>query len=534
MNLRRLGAVVCVGLLWLTCAAELDAAAATIVFGTGFEKSQGYDLNLPLSGQDGWEDNGFSGHGIVTNFFNSSDQQAYIGFAFPTNRQDDYEVWRPVHFDPLTSQLPQVSFSVTFAIFGSTTTNHDDFRWSLVTTNGDRLFSVDFDGTDHTVNYALDSGNFFSTGISYAERTEYHLGITVNFARNLWSATLDEIPIVLGQPITTTGSALSLGYIAVRWVPRPDQSVGDDFMVFDDYEITAEPDLASPSTVIFFTSFEASEGYQLDALAGQNGWLNVGSGGNGIITNFFEGEMQTAYLGFNPPTNGEPVSVLTRRINYLAAPGQPPRLHFSALMAVYDSTTTNGGAFAWAFVNADGKRLFTIVFDETDHGVSFLLDDDSGSKATGQSFKTATAYTLNIDMDLAGNRWSATLEGALLATNQPITTRNSALTLGIISPVWLIRNPAAPGDDFMIFDRVRLSAEMAPGPTLVLQPLSPGGLVLVRLLGEPGVQYSIEASSDLQMWAPVKTLSSSNGISDFVDTAAPLFLKRFYRARRVL
>ena len=495
---------------------------------------KGYDLNQTVGGQDAWEDNGFTGHGIVTNFFDSSDQQAYIGFAFQTNRQDNYEVRRPVHFDPLTSQLAQVSFSVRLAIFGSTTTNHDDFRWSLLTTNGDRLFSVDFDGIAHTINYALESGSFVPTGVSYAERTEYHLGITMNFARNLWSATLDEIPIVLGQPITTAASELSLGYIAARWVPRPDQSVGDDFMVFDDYEIAAEPDPASPSTVVFFTSFEASEGYQLQTLAGQNGWSNAGSGGSGIITNFFEGEMQTAYLGFSPPTNGETVSILTRGINYLAAPGQPSRLHFSALMAVYDSTTTNGGAFAWAFANADRKKLFTVVFDETDHGVSFLLDDDSGRKATGQSFQTATAYTLNIDMDLAGNRWSATLEGALLATNQPITTLNSALTLGAINAFWLIRNPEAPGDDFMIFDRLQLSAEMAPRPTLLLQPVSSGGPVLLRLLGEAGVQYSIEASPDLQTWTPLKTLSSSDGISDFVDNAAPLLLKRFYRARRLL
>ncbi|MEO8427556.1 MAG: hypothetical protein ABI651_10645, partial [Verrucomicrobiota bacterium] len=532
MNLRKLVLVVCVGLLWMSCAAKLDAAVPTIIFSAGFESSQGYDLDQPLSGQNGWEDNGFTAQGIVTNFFDSSDQQAYIGFAFQTNRQDYHEVRRPVHFDPLTSQLAQVSFSVRLAIFDSTTTNHDDFRWSLVTTNGDRLFSVDFDGSAHTVNYALETGGFVSTGVSYAERTEYHLGITMNFARNLWSATLDEIPIVLGQPITTAGSKLSLGYIAARWVPRPDQSVGDDYMVFDDYEITAEPDLASPSTPIFFTSFEFSEGYQLATLAGQNGWLNSGSGGNGIVTNFFEGEKQTAYLGFGAPTNGEPVSVVLRPIHYLAAPGQPPRLHFSTLMAVYDSTTTNGGAFAWAFINADGKKLFTVVFDDTDHSIGFLLDDDSGRKATGQSFQPATAYTLNIDMDLAVNRWSASLEGVLLATNQPITTLKSALTLGSINAFWLIRHPTAPGDDFMIFDRLQLSAETAPRPTLLLQPLSSGGPVLLRLFGEAGIQYSIEASLDLQTWTPIKTISSSDGVSEFVDNAASVLLKRFYRARR--
>src|SRR5580765_6609135 len=62
--------------------------------------------------------------------------------------------------------------------------------------------------------------------------------------------------------------------------------------------------LTTAQTLVFSTGFEVSEGYDEGfTLVGQNGWVSSGSGGNGILTNFFEGEGQQGFIGFTSPTN---------------------------------------------------------------------------------------------------------------------------------------------------------------------------------------------------------------------------------------
>ena len=70
----------------------------------------------------------------------------------------------------------------------------------------------------------------------------------MDFAKNLWTAYLDDQVIAVKQPITTVNSALNLRSIAVAWVLNDVSSPGDNFMIFDDYTVTAEAPLA-PSIV---------------------------------------------------------------------------------------------------------------------------------------------------------------------------------------------------------------------------------------------------------------------------------------------
>lgn len=53
----------------------------------------------------------------------------------------------------------------------------------------------------------------------------------------------------------------------------------------------------------------------------------------------------------------------------------------------------------------------------------------------------------------------------------------------------------------------------------------------LRLEGEPGVQYVIEASSALLSRTPVATITSQTGIAEFVDQQATALSERFYRLR---
>ena len=230
-------------------------AQSTNVYATGFERSDGFDTRLTLIGQDGWTGTDVNGNGLVTNFFVNTtphlpfgQQQAFVGFYPLTNADGTLNVWRPLNFDPIAAGLPIVTFSVTMAIYDSTnTTNRDFFRWSVYNSDndGDRLFSLEFDNGDTTIYYQGDDGVFVPTGFAFErsgrEDKHYDLVVTMDFAHNLWSATFNDVVIVDSKPITTTGLALNLGDIDAVWVNRDLGLYGNNYMVFDNYSVTAEP-----------------------------------------------------------------------------------------------------------------------------------------------------------------------------------------------------------------------------------------------------------------------------------------------------
>ncbi len=197
------------------CGAEAELSG---IYFSGFERSEGFDPLRTLAGQGGWT-------GTDVNGLNA---------------------WRPLNFDPLEAGLPIVTFSVTMAIYDSvTTTNRDCFRWSVynMANGGQRLFTLDFDNLTTNINYKLDLDDdlFVPTGFLFERNGEYDLVVTMNYADNLWSAVLNDFTIVDSQPMTTTNLALNLGDIDAVWINRQIGVYGDNFMVFDNYSVTAEP-----------------------------------------------------------------------------------------------------------------------------------------------------------------------------------------------------------------------------------------------------------------------------------------------------
>src|SRR2546430_13627112 len=230
----------------------------TNIYSTGFEASEGFDDRLTLMGQGGWTgtDTNYSGNGLATNYFDNTNsqqqpfgqQQAFIGFNPLTTADGTLNVWHPLNFDPVAAGLPIVTFSTTMAVYDSSTTaNRDCFRWSIYNTNngGVRLFTIDFDNTTSRINYELDDNQFVWTGFTFENAVptngQYELVVTMNFAENLWSATLNDVLIVDSQRMTTKGSALNLGDIDAVWVNSTLGQPGDNYMVFDNYAVAAEP-----------------------------------------------------------------------------------------------------------------------------------------------------------------------------------------------------------------------------------------------------------------------------------------------------
>jgi hypothetical protein len=291
------------------------------------------------------------------------------------------------------------------------------------------------------------------------------------------------------------------------------------------------------ATIVYSTSFEPAEGYhQGPGLAGQDGWIASGTGGDGIITNGLLGHFQTAYIGFNPPATNEAGHAVAHRLGFNPLQRQLPLVTFSVAMAVFPSTSTNQDWFDWA-VFAANKELFALSFSSGrgNQPISYQVGDGTFVD-TGQTYTNEIAYTLTVTMDFTANQWSAMLDSTLLVTNQLMSaaTGTNDMTLDVVMAEWVFRNPTRPGNDYMVFDDYRITAQPAAsaltGPTLQLASGSPGQVSL-HLLGQPGATYALEASEDLRSWTEIAALPSPDGNWDYTDTTAGSLGQRFYRAR---
>ena len=300
------------------------------------------------------------------------------------------------------------------------------------------------------------------------------------------------------------------------------------------------PARANALTNLYSTHFERTEGYDTTyELVNQQGWVcdTLSVGGNGLFTN--SPGNQAAYVGLfplDPPVDS--ISVW-HPINYSPARERMHLVKFSVSMSIIDSQTTNRNDFQWNVYNLNSNRLFTVDFYNADPSsnprIYYRLDGTNDFQFTGLTFSNGVVYTLGITMDFALERWAATLDGTLLVTNQPITTTGLPLGLGDIDAVWAISNINAPGDDFMVFDNYQVTAEPSPAATarLSISGWSTGGACLLHLTGPSGLRYAIDAANNWHQWTALKTNTVTDGSFDLIDTTAPLFSKRFDRARLV-
>jgi hypothetical protein len=288
-------------------------------------------------------------------------------------------------------------------------------------------------------------------------------------------------------------------------------------------------------TNLFSTQFESAQGYNPNLnLAGQNGWTQFGSGGNGLTNGLFAGQGQQAYVGRFPPLPGNGNLFVWHPINFSPVAAGLPLVTFTTLMSVVGSTNGQFDFFQWQVFNNLTQPLIVIDFDTDSTNVGYFLDGTQ-YVGTGVKFGLGATYTLTVTMNFALNLWSATLNSALLVTNQPITTTGKQLTLGDVDAVWNLYLTNAPGDNFMVFDNYTITADVfAPArPHLTLLGRTSDGQTLLRLNGQNSSKFAIEASTNPLNWTPLKTNLVTDGSFDYVDSGAPAFSRRLYRARWV-
>lgn len=223
------------------------AAGPVEVFSTGFEPPV-YEEGFTVAGQENWVSDADGGNQVFSGHFPELGQHALIGFSKPEGDVSSVSLWRPLNYNGVTAGNPVVTFSVVLSFVDSTDpARRDSFRWSVYNTNAEptRLFSLDFDNATTNIAYLLDDDEGFIATPYYFERDGlYDLTITMDFGLNRWGVRLNDEEILAELPMTTTGAGLHLGDIDAVWVRGAAPEFGDNYMVFDDYRVTAAPELA--------------------------------------------------------------------------------------------------------------------------------------------------------------------------------------------------------------------------------------------------------------------------------------------------
>lgn len=227
----------------------------------------------------------------------------------------------------------------------------------------------------------------------------------------------------------------------------------------------------TPSTVLYSTDFEDFPS-GIGALDSYDGWRSTDAEASGTSGVFFSGS-QVAWLGFNR-TDARAVYVF-RPVNYDPLAAATPLISFSVDWALHDSTVNRYDSFGFALYNTANEYLALILLDNAT--MKIYRDSGSGTPAEVGTFANGRTYRLQAFLDFASNRWSATLDGTVLFTNQPLHTGGRALSLGDMDAVWFPRTTGSPGDNYLVFDNFRLAIGGREGPSITTASPLPGGTV---------------------------------------------------------
>ena len=309
-----------------------------------------------------------------------------------------------------------------------------------------------------------------------------------------------------------------------------------------------------------------------DKIAGTDGWTGSAShagldlsGIAGEANHLLAGIGNAAYVGgndgalpYNPSSSYRTVNV-RRAFNVDPAALGQEVVQFRVNFGIKDSTGFSilRDNFEFAFYNQAGYLIGYIQFDNTTMDTTGQAPAQvirrseyrtSPFPASWVGVDTGLTFTYDVLMELVvrinfrTNRWSASLDGVAIFSDQTFYSGSYTKNLGVVAAQMQIYTPRGqtnspmPGTNYMIFDDFAVRID-PPVPTIIWDFTRDAatGATKISWLEEAAYHYQIQYTSSLtQPWKsdlPGSYITAANtGRSPvFTDTSAAGKAKRFYR-----
>lgn len=232
----------CVAALSLLGMAAPLLAVETILYETDFSDFATGDDRLV--GTDGWlgTNEGQAVHGTIAGTFEDGNIAGTLGFDIPLFEGTDnvVSIWRPINVDPVANDT-LIRFSSDMAIIDSDNDLYDSFYFSVFNQDADLLAAVVFDNTidsEGIWRYDGTEGGFTDTGAPFTIDQVYDFSFTIDYANNLWSATLDDLSLFEDAPFTESTATKDLGDVSAEWEVTDPDNAGTNWLYFDNWKVS--------------------------------------------------------------------------------------------------------------------------------------------------------------------------------------------------------------------------------------------------------------------------------------------------------
>ena len=352
-----------------------------------------------------------------------------------------------------------------------------------------------------------------------------------------------------------TGSALN----ALTLVARNDEASSDDFtstvffravtgrtylIAVDSFfgilgdsgtvALTLTPS-TNPSTV-YATDFERfTPG--AGALVNQDQWseTNASSATNaqGVLTQGFSGQGRAGYIGYGNPDFSSSTATsafVFRSLNFDPIAEGAPIVQMRADISIIGSTNGRNDFFYLVLYNRAGSPLAGFYFDTASRRA--YAYDGSTFAASSFTFSFNTRYTVLGTFNFATRRWTARIGSTELVTDSTFAASATAVDVGNFAFVWTLSDSLRrPGDNFMFFDNLAITADPVPTalPTIQL-PAAPSGSLTVPLTYNVTATNGPILSYSATGLPPGLSLNSVTGLVSGTATQAGTFNASFTAA----
>lgn len=309
-----------------------QSANPSTVYATDFERftpgasqlANQDQWSLFFNAPSGTNAQGILAQGILAQGIAGQGRAGYIGYFDPgffSATSTDLFAYRSLNFDPVAEGAPIVQMRADILIVRSTNGRNDVFHFLLYSRNGSPLGGFTFDTATRRV-FTNDGAIGNPSSFIFSFNTRYTLLSTFNFSTRRWTVSINSTPLVTESPFGVGATTIDVGDFDFVWhLSDAQHRPGDNFMVFDNLAITADPLPPTVPTIQLATAPSGS---------------------------------LTVPLTYNVTATNGPL------LSYSAS-GLPPGLSFNFITGLVSGTPTQAGIFTAVFsaTNSRGQSSAT-------------------------------------------------------------------------------------------------------------------------------------------------------------------------------